>query len=329
MVMQNLTFIKLFEHKQFPNEELLDEVAVLSASYPWCSSFQVLKAIGQQQYDRLEAKPQLNLASIYVGDRSKLYNYTVRKKVLQHMATAEENDRADRSLDRGDVSEMQEAAVNEETSGSDTPDAHKNALLQPHVEGDARLKAEAGKGMHPPQDEVDFVESAGNVSVIDPNPLERQILLEAASSLGALEMNTALDASELPEVNKASAEGKGSQDGTDEVHSGFAKWLMRLEGNVEESQKIEQAGVSQGIIDKFIQDSPQISPAKASFFSPSQMGKLSLVDDESFVTETLAKIYERQGDFKKAARAYKRLSLNYPEKSVYFAALQKKAEVQI
>jgi len=43
----------------------------------------------------------------------------------------------------------------------------------------------------------------------------------------------------------------------------------------------------------------------------------------------LARIYERQHDYKKAARAYARLGLKYPEKNVYFAALQKQAEEKI
>ncbi|WP_423128978.1 hypothetical protein [Gaoshiqia sp. Z1-71] len=41
--------------------------------------------------------------------------------------------------------------------------------------------------------------------------------------------------------------------------------------------------------------------------------------DSEFVTETLAKIYARQGLYKQAILVYGKLSLKYPEKNVYFA----------
>ena len=56
------------------------------------------------------------------------------------------------------------------------------------------------------------------------------------------------------------------------------------------------------------------------FFSPIDTARLSLVDDSSFVTETLAGIYEAQGYLDKAIKAYKLLCLKYPEKSNTFAA---------
>ena len=80
------------------------------------------------------------------------------------------------------------------------------------------------------------------------------------------------------------------------------------------------------IMEQFIQRSAPVAiKAKASFFSPQQAAKKSLVDD-GLVSETLAQILEKQGNFTKAREVYDRLALKHPEKSIYFAALSKALE---
>ena len=46
-----------------------------------------------------------------------------------------------------------------------------------------------------------------------------------------------------------------------------------------------------------------------------------LPDEEQFYTETLAGIYVEQGYLAEAKKIYSKLSLRYPEKSIYFANL--------
>ncbi len=45
----------------------------------------------------------------------------------------------------------------------------------------------------------------------------------------------------------------------------------------------------------------------------------STADNDDIITETLAAIYLQQKNYEKALDAYKKLSLKYPEKSIYFA----------
>lgn len=82
----------------------------------------------------------------------------------------------------------------------------------------------------------------------------------------------------------------------------------------------------QEIMDRFIQQATPPAPAeKAVFFNPQKAAKRSLQDD-GMVSETLARIHEKQGNFAKAREVYDRLAAKHPEKSVYFAALSKALE---
>jgi hypothetical protein len=76
----------------------------------------------------------------------------------------------------------------------------------------------------------------------------------------------------------------------------------------------------EAIIDRFIREEPRISRPRADFFSPSGKAVKSSIDDDEIVSETLARLYQNQGNHAKAIRIYEKLSLLFPEKSSYFAA---------
>ena len=75
-----------------------------------------------------------------------------------------------------------------------------------------------------------------------------------------------------------------------------------------------------GIIERFIQEVPQIKPLSGDKLDNENKAKKSSEDTDEIVTETLAHIYVDQMLYHKAIITYKKLMLKFPEKSRYFAS---------
>ena len=68
---------------------------------------------------------------------------------------------------------------------------------------------------------------------------------------------------------------------------------------------------------------------KRAFFSPVKIAKESLSEESLPVSETLAKIFEIQGNIPKAIYVYEQLGLIIPEKKSYFASLIRKLKKKL
>ena len=111
--------------------------------------------------------------------------------------------------------------------------------------------------------------------------------------------------------------------------SSYARWLAARAqrtgfgnaevGSVPAAPTQEPKGQA-ALIDAFIAASPRIGKLREVGGEVEDLARQSVLEDASLVTETMARVYAKQGQIGKARKAYKLLALKYPAKSTYFAA---------
>ncbi|TVZ27036.1 hypothetical protein JM83_2045 [Gillisia sp. Hel_I_86] len=116
--------------------------------------------------------------------------------------------------------------------------------------------------------------------------------------------------------------GKPLEFNSQESHS-FSEWLSLTRATPIERDTPKQKTKSSlksrksQLIDNFISKSPKIKPNKPATNSNIALDRT--VPPEALMTETLARVYLEQKNYKKAIQAFKILSLKNPEKSGFFA----------
>lgn len=128
----------------------------------------------------------------------------------------------------------------------------------------------------------------------------------------------------IPENETIDNEAEKTEKLVNRASKGFYDWLNS--DNQVYNRPIER---KEDLIEKFLKTKPSINRPKQEFFSPEKAMKKSEVLGGGLATETLAKIYHKQGNLEKAISVYQQLQLKFPEKSSYFADLIKNIQNEI
>ncbi len=185
----------------------------------------------------------------------------------------------------------------------------------------------------------DQEEQLRNITVFEPEEVfaKRSMAIDEAIKMQQSESEQVMDPELFSEKQKEAEVQKEPGTEKDDLKLGeplefdaseshsFSEWLRltsaqpikREDQEEEEYQKDELQHKKFELIDRFISKSPKIKPGKPT--NKSNLAETNTTPPESLMTETLARVYLEQKNYKKAIQAYKILILKNPEKSGFFA----------
>ncbi len=279
MELQKLTY--LLENPKYISAEQTRELEKIISKYPYFQAARAIRLKGLKEFQEFSYNPALKKTAAYTADRSVLFDFITSEEFSQNSIAKQIREQEER---------LKEITVYE------AEEIH------------GRRSIDINEAIKMKQSESE--------RVMDPGLFERPVKTENSE---AVSEEIEQDAEEVDlEI------GKPLEFDRKESHS-FSEWLkltrakpIEREEKEEESSETDQDRTRKfELIEEFITKNPKIKPVKKS--SKTNLAEKSLATPEALMTETLAKVYLEQKNYKKAIQAYKILILKNPEKSGFFA----------
>ena len=313
-------FLSLVNHpeklKQGDSQKIID----LLDQFPYCQSAQVLYLLSLLNENDIRSAARLKVTAAYAGNRAVLKDhvdrfYMIRKKetVVAEKTKIERDHRIEPGGESktGTGQKDRGKKIEAKSRHEKTPE-NKHFPKKTVPEGFEALKAELEKIRREVESLEKLIEETGEkIKKRKPETVE--------TKTGQKEEPVVEKDAEEKRVEQQQEQGKSEEKMQPEI-------LQQTEPAEETPQEKKFKSSKSEIIDQFIRNAPRITRSKKDFFNPVDWAKNSAVDNEEIVSETLAGIYYNQGNTEKAIKIYQKLSLKYPEKSSYFAALIQKIE---
>ncbi len=300
-------FIQYLSHPENLNGHSIAALEKLVQEYPYFQAGRMLYLKNLHNENSIDYEKNLHITSAYAPSGKVLYNL-IKKKVKAKIEVTE-------------LVEKEKFVALVEVPKEQTISSAIEKEILPKLESIAILKEERIEAIKEIK-EIEKVDEFDELAI-----LEKEMLREAYRT--SMTVDLFQEQEEKSQKQKTATPIKQQNLKTENAAYSFTDWMKVVGGKtpeivVEEKSVFRKNKTS--IIDNFLLDQTAKSDPKpkVEFYSAETMAKKSLQDNETFVSETLASIYLKQGNLPKALRAYEILLVKHPEKIHIFAPLLEK-----
>jgi tetratricopeptide (TPR) repeat protein len=297
--MNTKTYTNLLANPSAINKEDLGDLAMVIEKYPYFQSARALQLKGLKNENSFLYNDALKLTAAYTTDRDILFEYITSETFVQN--------------------QISEIILQQSEAVRDLEVVSESISEQVALEIDQQLKTEMKKAE----------------AILNPDLFERKIesvvQISNEGSLTSEENEEDIAPTETTEEPETDLKIDAPLDFTKKDTHTFGEWLKLTKANPivreEPLTELEEKPIDRSqeeknrkfeLIEKFIQDRPKLSPSEITSKNKN-LAKPYIQSPDTHMTETLAKVYLQQKNYKKAIQAYKILILKNPEKSGFFA----------
>lgn len=286
-------FFQLVDDPELLRRITYEELKTLALAYPYAHNLRCLLAIKAGQIEHPDAQRNLATAATYSLDRTRLFMLAAPQMIAPQQILAPE-----------EVLELKPIETVKRELEALSPLVREEKETEEQMANAAPIPPAPPLPEPEPVAEIDLEPEPAPEPDLEPDPAPEPILEPEPTPVPDLEPEPA----PIP------------------VYQEFSSWISAFQPPALKKSERKKATptVAQTITPVSVQTEPDIpetaeeSPKNQGIAQ--QLAEKSVTENQDVVSETLAKLYAKQGYRDKAAQMYARLALLFPEKSPYFAA---------